>query len=359
MPARPSRTNAALSALTVLLGTVAAGVPASADGSGDTGGGRPPRSTDGSIGIQLLEATAGRADDPRAHVYVIDHLNPGARMTRRFAVTNTSRSPQQIALSVGPAEIRGNEFVPAADPDANELPEWVTVNRASVLVPPQSSIELRAAVAIPPRASRGERYGAIWAAVASRHKGEPAGTVEKIHRVGIRLYLDIGPGGDPPSDFEISQLVPGRTEEGDPVVRATVRNTGERALDMGGKLWLSDGPGGLSAGPFPVQVGTTVAIGGTADVRVPLDRQLPNGPWQARVRLESGRIHREVTGTLTFPEARGTWGPPALLDGRTRWVLIAGGVALLVVAVLLVVLARRSRTHDRRPPRRQREPVHR
>ncbi|WFE34944.1 hypothetical protein [Micromonospora sp. WMMD975] len=352
MAARSRRTVAALAALTVLLGTVVAGAPASADGHGDTDDDRPPPGAraDGRIGVQLLDATRGRKDDPRASIYLIDHLNPGARMTRRLAVTNTSSGPQRITLSVGPAEIKENEFVPADNPQANELPEWVTVNRATFVAPPDSTTELRATVTVPPNASRGERYGAIWAAVASRLK-DPKGTeVEQVHRVGIRIYLDVGPGGDPPSDFTIGELLPGRTDGGNPVVRGTVHNTGERALDMTGKLWLSDGPGGLTAGPFPAELGTTVPIGGSAQVQVPLDRQLPNGPWRVRLRLESGQVHREVTGTLTFPDGRNAWGAPASTDDSRRWILLLAGLVALLLAVLPFLVSSALRARFRRQP---------
>lgn len=166
-----------------------------------------------------------------------------------------------------------------------------------------------------------------------------------INRVGIRLYLDVGPGGDPPSDFGIEQLTPGRTEGGLPVVRATVRNTGERALDLSGRLWLSDGPGGLHAGPFQVRTGTTLAPGDSAAVLVHLDPRLPDGPWRVRLTLESGRVRHTVTGTLTFPRRAGAWGLPALLDGLFPRALVlagasAGGAA--VVLSLLLTLRRRS-----------------
>ena len=47
------------------------------------------------------------------------------------------------------------------------------------------------------------------------------------------------------------------------MVLATVHNTGGRALDMNGTLQLPAGPGGLSAGPFPANLGVTLAIGDT------------------------------------------------------------------------------------------------
>jgi hypothetical protein len=168
-----------------------------------------------------------------------------------------------------------------------------------------------------------------------------------VNRVGIRVYLDIGPGGDPPSDFRIAQLTPGRTEDGMPVVKATVNNTGERALDLGGRMWLSDGPGGLNAGPFPAQVGTTLAPGDSAPVMVMLDNRLPDGPWKVKLMLESGRVHHTVTGTLAFPGKPATWGLPAILDSFLPWALvIMGSLATVAVALLLVFAVRRLR---RRP----------
>ena len=58
---------------------------------------------------------------------------------------------------------------------------------------------------------------------------------------------------------------------------ANVQNTGGRALDMRGKLELEDGPGGLSAGPFPASLGTTLAPGDTGTVTVMLNAQVPAG----------------------------------------------------------------------------------
>ncbi|MBW3590879.1 MAG: hypothetical protein KY393_03355, partial [Actinobacteria bacterium] len=58
---------------------------------------------------------------------------------------------------------------------------------------------------------------------------------------------------------------------------AEVRNTGGRALDLTGELTLTDGPGGLSGGPFPAELGTTLPVDGAAAVTVVLDEQLPDG----------------------------------------------------------------------------------
>ena len=46
---------------------------------------------------------------------------------------------------------------------------------------------------------------------------------------------------------------------------------------MTGTLTLTGGPGGLTAGPFPVALGTTLAPGDSAPVTATLDQQLPDG----------------------------------------------------------------------------------
>jgi hypothetical protein len=334
-----------VAALATLVISVAAGVPAGAADRdrGPTPTPSPVPSASGSIGIRLVEASADRRDDPRAQVYIVDHLKPGSRMTRRIEVSNTSDSPHRVTISVGAAEIKNHEFMPAPDPNANELSSWITVDEPVIVAPPHSTTTVRATVDVPPSAPRGERYGAIWATVDAADAGKAALLVQRVNQVGIRVYLDIGRGGEPPSDFRIEEMVPGRTEQGEPVVRAKVRNTGERALDLSGKLWLSDGPGGLAAGPFPATIGTTVLPGDTAHVEVVLDRQLPNGPWQARLRVASGRIHREVTAEITFPERSGSWGLPTTFSEQLPMIIIASGAVATVAGLVMVVGYRRTR----------------
>jgi hypothetical protein len=330
-----------IGALTLLLSAISA--PALAQGGlgGSDPSGRDPR---GVIGIKLLEASANRRDDPRAYLYIVDHINPGTKISRRFEIENTSSKPQHIAVYPGAAEIRDHKFVPSPERDANELSTWVSINRTELVAPPHSHIPLKATITIPRSATKGERYGAIFAEATSPSASGPGRSVQMVNRVGIRIYLDVGPGGDPPSDFQIDRLTPGRTADGMPVVQATVHNTGQRALDISGEMRLSEGPGGLRAGPFPAQLGTTLALNASAPVTVVLDERLPDGPWKAELLLESGRVHHTVTGTLLFPGKPASWGIPALLDSPWPWVLIIGLAATFVtILVLALRLARRRR----------------
>ena len=293
----------------------------------------------GTIGIRLLEAPVSRRDDPRALSYIVDHISPGTTITRRLEISSTSAKLQHMDVYAAAADIVDHRFTMAAKRTPNELTNWTSLDRTSLVVPPGGRETALVTIKVPPSASRGERYGVIWAqAVAER---DATHAVRMISRVGIRVYLDIGPGGEPPSDFQIENLTPVRTPDGRPQVAALVRNTGKRALDMSGTLSLSDGPGGLKAGPFSADLGVTLRPGAAAPVTVTLDRQMPDGPWKVELTLMSGMVKRTVTATLTFPQA-GT-GLPVSPDSDLLFLLgIVGALlALLAAAFILAVRLRR------------------
>ncbi|MFJ1550553.1 hypothetical protein [Streptomyces sp. NPDC088246] len=140
---------------------------------------------------------------------------------------------------------------------------------------------------MPRDAAAGERYGVIWAQTGT--PTDRSHNLTMLGRVGVRMYIDVGPGGEPPSDFKIERLYPTRARDGRGEVRARIHNTGGRALDISGALSLFDGPGGLRAGPFSAaKMGTTLAPGDLAEAVVPLDARLPDGPWTAALTLKSG-----------------------------------------------------------------------
>ena len=122
-----------------------------------------------------------------------------------------------------------------------------------------------------------------------------------MNRVGVRMYISIGPGGAAPATFGIASLTAERAATGAPLVVAKIRNSGRSTLDIQGALTLSKGPGGLRAGPFPVTPATAIAPGGSQRAAVLLDKRLPRGPWLARMTLRSGPVERTAVATLTFP----------------------------------------------------------
>ena len=255
------------------------------------------------IGIRLTEAPTDRRDDPRALVYIIDHVPPGGELSRSFEVSNTTDATVPLQLYVGPATIDENGFAPAGGRQESELTRWSTVEPSSVELAPGATATGRVTVNVPDDAAPGERYGVILAEAPPQGSN---GLANVAPRVGIRIYLSVGEGNEPASDFVVDSLQAGREDDGTPVVLARVENTGGRALDMRGELTLDEGPGGLSAGPFPAQLGTTIAPGESSKVRIALDPEIPNGPWLAKLSLQSGELERKVEATITFPEDAGT-----------------------------------------------------
>ncbi len=289
----------------------------------------------GTIGIQLLEGPLSRENDPRAHTYIIDFLKPGTVIHRKFQVVNTSQTTQHLDLYPAAATIAGGTFMVAPDRTPNELTSWVSLDPTSYDIPPGGREPVEATITVPSSASSGERYAVIWAQDASHP--DPADSVRMINRVGLRIYLDIGPGGEPPSDFQINDLAASRTAGGQPEVVADVHNTGGRALDMTGSLSLTGGPGSLTAGPFAAKLGTTLGINDTERVTVPLDKRLPDGPWTAHLTLTSGLVQHEATATLTFPaEGTGQLVKPQASGSDLPWILgLAGGLIILLLAAAL------------------------
>lgn len=297
------------------------------------------------ISIRLAEAPTARADDPRAQVYIVDHVAPGSRFTRDVEVTNDTDRPRTIDVYPGPADIVDGAWT-VADPGAeSDLTGWLSTGRDQVSLAPGESAVVPVTVDVPDTATEGERYGVVWASTA----GDGDGQVRMVSRVGIRVYLSVGPGGEPASHFDITALDGSRAEDGTLQAVATVTNTGGRAVDLGGALSLTDGPGGLRAGPFDVENRSTLAPGETGRVSLDLDPSLPLGPWHARLRLESGQATDSISATLTFPDRVGT--TEGEQDTWPWWAWVAGALGALVLLGLLAWLLLR-----RRPPARRVEP---
>lgn len=289
-------------------------------------------------------------------MYVVDYLAPGAVINRKMEVVNTSRQQQHVELYAAAASITHDQFTGAADRTANDLSTWVRLSSPSRDIPGGGHAVIDATISVPPAASSGERYAVIWAQVSS--PPGPRGAVRVVNRVGVRLYLDVGVGGEPASDFAILSLAAARTSDGTPEVLAQVHNTGARALDMTGSLALADGPGSMSAGPFPADLGLTLGIGNFGQVAVRLDKRLPDGPWTTRLTLASGQTQHTVEARLTFPRNPGLGAPvtPQLITSDRYLVplLILGGIVgallLSVVGALAWWLWRRRRHRPEIPP---------
>ncbi len=328
-------------AMVALLLAIAAGGQVAA--TADVPSPAPSAVASGGVGLRLVDVPAATRDDPRAALYIVDHLPPGAAIHRRVQVSNTSTSPVQIFLYTAAASIARGVFVGAEARTANDLSTWTSVNPGRLTLPRGGTADVTVTIAVPKDAAPGESYGALWA--EARAPSSPQGVTE-VNRVGLRLYISVGPGGAPAPDFTIESLTAERSAEGLPVVLATVRNSGGRALDMSGSLALVAGPGGLNAGPYPATLGTTLAIKDTETVRVTLDRRVPAGPWSARMTLRSGLLERTEQATLTFPEP----GDSGTVDTRSSPPWFAYGAAGALAALIggVVVVTRRRRRTDSR-----------
>jgi hypothetical protein len=257
---------------------------------------------------------------------------------RRIEVSNTSDSARRVALYSAAATIEKGSFLGAEGHTPNYVSRWTSVTPQSSEVSAGGLLIATVTIKVPPNAPPGEQYGVVWAETRSAPKGSEG--VVQVNRVGIRIYLSVGPGGAPAPDFRIDSLTAQRSEEGRPMVLAAVHNTGGRALDMSGALKLLNGPSGLTAGPFPASLGTTLAVDATESVTILLDEELPAGPWDASINLKSGLIERNAKATITFPDVGAA--PPVSTSGRPWWVYVVIGLAiLLLIAVLLSVVKSR------------------
>jgi hypothetical protein len=307
------------------------------------------RLADEAVGIRLLNAPTSRSGDPRAHLYIIDHVHPGTTLTRRVELTNATGQPELVALYAAGADIQRGQFRFLDGHDLNELAGWTSVQPDHVQLPPGGSALATVTISVPGSASAGERYAVVWAELPRR--SATGGGVAAVNRVGIRIYLSVGPGGEPVSDFMIESLSAQRTLDGRPMVVARVRNTGSRAVDLSGELRLTAGPGGLSAGPYAVQHGTTLGLGQAEPVLVPVDPAIPAGPWRATLMLRSGLVQRTASATIIFPDTPGsaTAAVPATTSRAAGWrtLLAGGGFVLLSVWIYRLWRGRRRRRHSR------------
>jgi hypothetical protein len=308
-----------------------------------------PQQAPETVGIRLVDAPTSRQDDPRARDYIIDHLAPGTTIQRRVEVSNDTAHDVTVQLYAAAADISAGEFRFGEGHAPNDLTGWTTLSPASLTLSPGSKGQSTVTIAVARDASAGERYGVVWAELPA---AVPAGGgISTVNRVGVRMYLSVGPGGEPAVDFAVTSIEARRAKDGVPVVAATVRNTGGRAIDLSGELRLAEGPAGLSAGPFAATLGRTLGLGQSEPVLVPLDRALPNGPWTAKLFLRSGTTERTASARLTFPTKAGTsTGKVATSHrasaGRTVLIGVVGLALVLALLFFLLVLPRRRREHD-------------
>jgi hypothetical protein len=300
---------------------------------------------DNAVSIRLADAPTDRADDPRARIYIVDHLHQGDQITRHVEVGNGTGGTVTMEVYAAGATVRDGQWKVADGRAQSELSSWTTVSPRTLVIPAGGKAQATVTVNVPDGAVDGERYAVVWAQPPAS-----GGAVGVVNRVGVRMYVSVGEGPEPVTDFRIDNLVASRDADARPVVEAKVTNTGRRAIDLSGELELTDGPGSLRAGPFPVRLGTTLGPGESAPATVTLDPGLPDGPWKATVTVTSGEETRKARATITFPSDAGTSAKPVKAESieKQRRILLPLALALLlaVVVALLLLAWRRRRRRD-------------
>lgn len=304
------------------------------------------------LGIRLLDVPEDTQDDPRALAYIVDRIAPGTAISRRVQVTNDTGSPQRVFLYPGAAHIQDGTFIGDDIETSNDLSGWIYLEQQQVDLAPGSSADVVMTIKVPSDAPEGEQYGAVWAEMRSADDDDATGTILEVNRVGIRVYLSVGPGNGKPADFTISSFTATRDSKDNPQLSARVTNTGGRAVDVVGDLTLNEGPSDLSAGPFSVDEASTIAPGEAQEVRFVLPPEIPLGPWTAEVRLRSGLVERTASSPITFP-APGPAVSVAPVREPNTLLVIGGGItsALILALVTSSVLLRRRRRSRVREPR--------
>jgi hypothetical protein len=260
-----------------------------------------PTADSGSIGIRIVDVPPDSSrNDPLALSYIVNRLAPGKTIQRQLEVSNSTRSTVAVAVYPAAAGLRQGEFVFGPNHGKNELAGWTSVSRDVVRLQPDTRASETVTIRVPKDAAAGEHYAVIWAEVST----SGSGGVKLANRVGIRMYLSVGAGGVPPSNFVIGPLLAKRSASGQSLVVARIHNTGTRTIAVSGNLTLSNGPGGVRAGPFAAKLVLPLTPGSTRAVTVRLDKLLPRGPWRARLRLKTRLIQRVAVATLSFPRRR-------------------------------------------------------
>jgi hypothetical protein len=254
----------------------------------------PPRQASGSIGIRLIDLPADSSANPLAHTYIVDRLLPGATIRRQVEIINSTHAKAKVAIYPAAASLRHGKFGFAPSRTKNELSSWTSVSRTVLNLPAGSKTLDTLTINVPKKASSGERYAVIWAEVSA-----PAtGGVRLVNRVGIRMYLSIGPGGAPAAKFVIGRLTTKLSSTGQPLVVASIRNSGTRTIGISGTLTLTNGPGGVRTGPIRATLATALSPGESRPIVVRLDRHLPRGTWRAQLQLNSGPTQRVAVATI-------------------------------------------------------------
>ena len=264
---------------------------------------------------------------------------PRARWSTGNSRSVTWNGPLHVTVYPAAATIGQGGFQFAAGHTQNEMTPWVRISQTTVNLAPHSAATLTATIAVPHDAPSGSQYGVIWA----EQDTTGSGNVLLVSRVGIRLYLSIGPGGAPAPNFTVGTPTVSHTSGGSPIVHVPVHNTGGVALDVRGTLQLTGGPGGLQDGPFPAASVDTLAPGQAHPATFALSSKIPACPWQATFTFTSGLITKTEKVTLNL----GGGAPVTAAHTSFPIVPVVAGIAAVILLAVVVLIVRRVRRTPR------------
>jgi hypothetical protein len=323
--------------LTMLMLLAAAGtaVPAASALAGTSPGGAGLQR----FGVRLYDVPVSEAHNPRGLRYIIDFLPSGTVIHRRILVMNQESRTAHFTVYPDAAKIRNGMFTGDAGAARSELTSWITIQHRRLTLAPGASVLDMVTIRVPRHATRGEHYGVIWVQQVAHARNSAGVDITQVARVGIRIYLAVGPGGAPPTKFAITALTGRRTAAGRPILVARVRNTGGRAVDLSGQARLTGGPGATTAGPFPEQRIIVLAPGQADNVTFAAGKALPTGPWHAKVTLVSGFTKATARQSIQFAAT-------ATATTAAAWlhvpVMIWALVLIASVITIALFLVRRS-----------------
>ena len=82
------------------------------------------------VGIRLADVPVASSDNPRARVYIVDHVAPGTLVKRRVEISNNTGRDTQIEVYPAAADTSHGSFVGLADRAQNELSTWDATSTA-------------------------------------------------------------------------------------------------------------------------------------------------------------------------------------------------------------------------------------
>jgi hypothetical protein len=291
----------------------------------------------GTIGIRLVPIRGGLPESPLSNSYIVDRLSPGASLVRTVEIDNDTINLANVSIYVAGADVVQGSFLFSPGSTADELSSWSSLRTGSVQLAPHSQTFDTVTIRVPRDASSGEQHAVVWASVSAP---PPSGRgITLVSRVGVRMYVAIGPGGAPPSKFTLGMLSATRSTSGKVQLAARIYNTGKSTLDLNGRLTLSHGPNAIRAGPFLVKAGVLLAPGRSELATVLFGSRFPPGPWRVDLNIKSGFLSHSTIATMTFPHRFATKATTKKEELSVALFIVL--ISLLMFAAMTIPPARR------------------